>query len=217
MRTGFDYADIMDEIIERAFGETSTSDDIISAKRSMYMVLEDWHAQQFNTWRVKSIDTGFAAGVALVPLPLGLDDVLEVTSIERLGEVVNENPMTRVSETEYAQIANKATAGRPSQYTLRRTEPPRLACYPAGRLGQTEILRVTYIERPSQFDRNGTDLDAPARWLNPLILGVAADLASKNPERAKGRIPRLDAAYARALDIALKNDRQRNSFKMRIR
>lgn len=217
MNTGFDFADIVDEVMARALGETTTAADVVSAKRSIYMVLEDWHAQQFNTWRIKTIEVGFVSGNPTLTLPLDLDDVLAITVVTDPNmQRVSETALMRISETEYANLTTKQTRGIPTQFVLHRTEPPGLTCVPAGRDGRTEILRITYIQRPELFDRFGTTVDAPARWLNPLILGAAADLAFKNPERAGPRADTLAGMYQRALTIALANDRQRNSFKMRI-
>lgn len=218
MRTGFDFADIIDEVMARALGESTTAADVISAKRSVYMVLEDWHAQQFNTWRIKTIDMGFVSGAASLILPVDIDDVLTVTVLQDPDdERVNETALRRISETEYANLTTKTTQGLPTQFVLRRTEPAMLTCTPVGRAGRTETLRITYIQRPEQFDRFGTNIDAPSRWVNPLIFGAAADLAMKNPERSAGRVETLTAMYTRSLTLALANDRQRNSFRMRIR
>jgi hypothetical protein len=217
MNTGFDFADIVDEVMARALGETTTAADVASAKRSIYMVLEDWHAQQFNTWRIKTLETGFVSGVPTVALPMDLDDVLTVNAVSNASmERITETPMQRISETEYSQLTTKLTTGLPTQFVLHRTEPPSMTCVPAGRYGRTETIRITYIKRPEMYDRFGTSVDAPARWVNPLIFGAAADLAMKNPDRSSGRAENLSAMYQRALTLALANDRQRTSFRMRI-
>lgn len=216
MRSGFDISDIMDEIIQRAYGEISTAGDIISARRSIYMVLEDWHALQFNTWRIKVAEFDAVDGRAI--LPVSLDDILATTSLRSntSGQTV-ETAMTRISETEYANLSSKEVAGQPTQYVLRRTERPLMILHPKGRSGVIERVRVTYIARPDNYSRhaNGVD-DLPARWLRPLIMSAALDLASKDPERAGMRLEILNANAPIAVQAALTNDRQRVSFKMRI-
>lgn len=217
MQSGFDIADIMDEIVQRAYGENSTAADVISARRSIYLVLENWHAQQFNTWRIRTQD--FAVANGQTALPLRIDDVLTVTCVTEFADGrISEIPMERISETEYANLTTKDTPGQPTTFMLRRTEVPRLFVHPRGRSGRTERVRVTYISRPDNYDaqRSGTD-DLPARWLNPLIINAALDLASKNPERAGARLEILAANAGPAVALAQTNDRQRNSFRMRIR
>ena len=206
----------MDEIVQRAYGENSTAEDIISARRSVYLVLENWHAQQFNTWRVKTRDFAVVNGRAR--LPAQIDDVLAVTCLTQFSDgSTSETAMKRISETEYANITAKEIAGQPTTYTLRRTELPEIFTHPRGRTGRTEMIRVTYIARPDNFDPRASGVDdLPARWLNPLILNAALDLASKNPERSGLRLEILAANAPVAVAVAQANDRQRNSFHMRI-
>lgn len=213
MQSGFDYADIVDEVLGYAVGENSTASDVISAKRSIYMVMEDWHARQLNTWRIKTQDFQFMGGSPRVTLPVELDDVLSVNVLNLAG---NETPLRRLSETEYANLTTKDVAGQPTQYVLRRSEQPVLTCTPVGRTGVTETLRIVYIKRPDKYDRFGSDLDAPARWQNALILGAAASLALKSGQRAINPPDVLTGLYVAALDLALTNDRQRKPFRMRI-
>lgn len=217
MKTGFDFADVIDEIVERAYGETTTAADIISARRSIYLVLESWHAQQMNTWRIKTQDFQVANGT--VNLPASIDDVLTVTCVSQFsGGRETEVALTRISETEYANLTTKDTSGQPTQFMLRRTEPPAIRVHPRGRADRpSEKLRITYIARPANYDRTsqGSD-DMPSRWLQPLIMSAALDLASKNPERAGMRLEILAANAPMILAVAQTNDRQRNSFRMRI-
>lgn len=216
MRSGFDIADIIDEVVQRAYGETTTAEDVISARRSIHLVLENWHAQQFNTWRIRTDD--FVVANGRVQLPARVDDVLTVTCLNQFSDsTATETAMERVSETEYANFTTKDITGKPTTYMLRRTELPTLFVHPVGRTGALERIRVTYIARPDQFDphRTGVD-DLPARWLNPLIINAALDLASKNPERAGMRLEVLAANAGPLVQLALTNDRQRSNFRMRI-
>ena len=216
MQNGFDFGDIIDEIIERAYGENSTASDVASARRSIYLTLERWHAQQFNTWRIKTQDFPVADG--RVMLPRSVDDILTASCVQTFADGrETETAMTRVSETEYANLTSKDIAGQPTQFAVRRTINPHMKVHPKGRSGRTEMLRVTFIARPDEFTRHGSNTDdLPARWLQPLILSSALDLASKDPQRAGLRLEMLASNAPVAEGIALTNDRQRNSFKMRI-
>ena len=214
MQNGFDFDDILNDVIERAVGERALASDVTSARRSIYMILEDWHMRGLNTWRVRTQDYSFLPGTK-VQLPSRLDDTLNVSILT--GENQNEIPLTRLSDVEYAQITNKQTAGIPTQFYIQRTEPPTMQVYPEGRFGQSETVRVMYVERPDRFDRHSPDIDAPSRWMNALIFGAAADLASKRPDRAQaGTVGQLEMKYRDALIAAQGNDRQRKPFRMRI-
>lgn len=220
MQSGFDFADIIDEVLARALGETSMASDVSSAKRSIYLTLETWHALQYNTWRVKSRD--FAAvynGQSLaVQLPYEVDDIITAAVINAANtDRDTVFVMNRLSEAEYASLTTRDTDGIPTAYLLRRSEPPLMLMNTRGRTGQTEMLRITFVARPDRFDRNaGNADDLPSRWLYPLILSAALDLATKNPERAGARLQVLSSAAPGAVQLALTNDRGRSSFKWRI-
>lgn len=216
MQAGFDYAEIIDEVTQRALGETTTAGDVISARRSIYLTLENWHALSLNTWRIKTRDFVLVQGE--LRLPEEMDDVLTVMALhDAEADRVVETPLTRLSETEYATLGTKRTRGRPTQFVLRRTDPPTMFVSPIGRENEPDVLRITYVARPDRFDRYGRDADdMPTRWLNALILGSALDLASKFPERAGDRFNILAAAYPVALQTAVQNDKQRKSFHYRI-
>lgn len=223
MRSGFDFADILDDILQRSLGENATAADVISARRSVHMVLESWHAQQFNTWRIVVQDFSFVPGVPRITLPLYVDDVLNISRVNRQTQGTpfeSDVPMARISETEYAKLSVKNTPGQPTQFVLHRTEPPAVTFHPTGAPGANEIVRVTFIRRPDEFDRNSNDVGAPARWQNALILNAAYDMASKHSERlgeaAEGKIARLERQAIAALELAQQNDRQRVRFRLRI-
>lgn len=218
-RSGFDFGDVVEEVIDRTVGESSTAEDVTSIRRSIHLVMEEWHAAGYNTWRVKHRDFSFGATEGQVALPSEIDDILQANIVLSYGVdgAARETPLSRMSETQYAQLNTKSTQGVPTQYVLYRSEPPSLAVFPVGRQGQTETLRITYVARPAAFDRFDNDSDIPSRWLRALIFGVSADFASKRPRRVHPRVAeRLDAQYAEARELALRNDGQRVGWKMRM-
>ena len=57
MDTGFDFADVVDEVVARAGGETATAADIQKIRRGMRILAERWTAQGYNTWRIQTMTT----------------------------------------------------------------------------------------------------------------------------------------------------------------
>jgi hypothetical protein len=221
MRNTFDYADIIEEVMETGLGDTATADDVITARRSIHLLLVDWSAKQYNTWRVQTRDFAIPGVAAPIQLPVNIDDIMIAKTVV---DNTDETPMTRMSEAQYAALTDKTIIGRPTQFLLRRTEPPQLFVYPVGRSGG-ETIRLTYVERPEAFDRNRNSVDAPDRWIKALILGAAASLVRKRPNRfmtsagystAEQRYQSLQSDYGVALAEALVNDRQRTGFRLRI-
>lgn len=211
MTAGFDFADVYDDVVDRAGGEQSTASDVVRVRRGLRLLLERWEAEGFNTWRIRSLTTQSTGTGAAIQLPDCVDDVLNVNSV-RMGQ--SESPMRRITAVEYAQMANKHTKGEPSQYWLNReARAPTLFVYP---IGKAPII-VTYVERPADYDRFGDDLEnVPGRWLEALIAGLALDLARKRPPYNEELIARLERHSTRAEGIAQNADRNRARFRYRI-
>lgn len=225
--SGFDLADVIDEAISRSGGLDVTAESVTSARRSLYLILNEWNIRNFDTWRVETREFSFPVHDRVVPVHLDrfIDDVLQVNVVQYPNNPQargSEVTMRRVDETQYAQLTAKATHGQPSQYVFSRTEPPSIRVFPLGRpdLGN-ELLRVTYVARPQSFSLDNQDLDSPSRWTNALVAGMALDMARKRPLLSgqgypENTISRLAGEYEMALQHARLNDRQRVNFQVRL-
>lgn len=210
----FDFSDVVDEAVDRSGGEGSTGADVLRIRRGMRMLTERWAAQGFNTWRIAT-KTFTISGAATPSIALGsdVDDVIQVNS-QRQG--LGEQPMRRISPSQYAQLTTKDTQGQPSQYYLDRQDNPKLFIFPIGTPGFETTLFVYYVSRPEDFARYGdTTDDVPGRWLEALISGLALDLARKRPPYDEQLIARLKAEAAEAEDLAQRADRGRQRYRYR--
>lgn len=210
MTTGFDFADIFDDVVDRSGGEGSTAADVDRVRRGLRLLLERWEAQGFNTWRIRTLTVQSSGLTPIVKLPDCVDDVLNVSTTRHDSTV----SIRRITATEYAQLANKDSDGQPAQYWLdRRADGPLLHIYPIG----AALLSVTHVERPAAYDRfGGNEEDVPGRWLEAMIVGLAHDLARKRPPYNEQLIARLKGEAAEAEDIAQRADRDRSRFRYRM-
>lgn len=210
MVAGFDFADIFDDVVDRAGGEQSTAADVVRVRRGLRLLLERWEAQGYNTWRIRRLTTAVNGGAA-ARLSSSVDDVINVNAVRDCG---TETPLTRITAAEYAQLSDKTSPGQPSQYWLsREADAPVLLVYPIG----PSKLNVTYVERPADFDRYSADLgDVPGRWLEAMIAGLALDLARKRPPYDEGLINRLSGEALEAEGIAQRADRDRARYRYKI-
>lgn len=215
MATGFDFADVVDEAVERSGGQEATASDVAKIRRGLRILTERWMAQGYNTWRICQT-TVLATGVA-TPIQLDecVDDIIQVMVKTSTGDTT-EKSLTRISPTQYAQLTRKFTLGEPSQYYLDRKETPQLFLYPVGETTFTHEVNVYYVERPAEYDRFiGDAEDVPGRWLEALISGLALDLARKRPPYNEPLIQRLKLEYAEAEDLAQRADRGRQRYRYR--
>lgn len=209
MDTGFTFADIYDEVVSRAGGEQSTVDDVMRVRRGLVLLLNEWEAAGYNTWRIKSLRLTTPLASDTITLPRHVDDVVMITR-EAGGE------LERVPMDVFMQRYKvSATGATPASWALFREEDPVLRFYPYG----AEIkLVVWYVQRPDDFDRAQSNLDdIPSRWLNAVIAGLAHDLACKRPPYNEALISRLERESIRQFNIAKDNDRDRARFRYRIR
>ena len=96
-QSGFDFADVVEDAVQRSGGETATAEDILKVRRGVRLILERWAALRYNTWRLSTISV-LAAGPE-VRLTDNIDDIITVTSA--LGSGGTESPMTRIGPEQY--------------------------------------------------------------------------------------------------------------------
>lgn len=218
--SGMSLPEILDDAIERAGGQTATGAHVLSARRSMRILLEAWNAKGFRTWKISEVVISGVGPTILVPRHV--DDIFQA-NVESLGQTCgrsSETSMRRLSASEYARIPTKHSPGQPAQFYLERTDPPKIHVFPAGRNGVTEKFHLWCVERPAEWDRESNDFDAPGRWLVAVITGIALDLAKKLPN-PKGlidmeRVNLLKDDYREALSDATRADRERVNVRIKI-
>ena len=220
----FTGEDLIEEALGYAGSEQRTADDVLSARRAMYLLMEEWAAQYGATFRVRRYFVKPLPATPGIQLPAGVDDVFDVV-VSGVPNPAADDTFTavtaRLTESEYAQISSKLQPGQPSSWYLERTEPPTLYLYPTGAgLAAT----IWFHEKPGPFDPDANNLEMPRRWHRALVLGTARDVAAKRPwptdaalmNSHEARIQRLDTWAAQAFAIARPADRQRAPFRVRI-
>lgn len=197
--------DIMEEAYERATGgELRFGYQVQSMRRSLNLLLLDWLNSGYNLWQLKQATVVTVAGTATVNLATDCVDIMEVMVFTGSN---NEIPLTRISVTDYATLANKTASGRPVNILVRRENSPvTLTMWPVP--DQVYTLSYWYLRRPQDAGDGNNTQDVPIRFISALIAGLALYTARKVPE-GEARIPRLEMDYANALDAAQREDRDK--------
>ena len=213
-----DFADILDEAIALSGGEERTAEEIISARRSAYLLLQKWQQLNYNTWRVKQVRISLDGSAERYVLPRDVDDLLDVRAsanvVTGTTKVDSWSPITRISRGDYYRLTNHQTYGQPSQIWLDRTDPPAVHPYPIGIKGQQ--IQLVYVERPKDFDPIGNAFDAPDRWTLALVTGIAASMSKKRIPIDVNRVDMLMRDYTEAETLAVGDDRERVNFRLRV-
>lgn len=200
----FDVMDIIEEAYERAGLEARTAYDIRTARRSLNILAMEWANRGLNLWTVQQGTINLAPGTSQYTLPSDTIDLIEMV----INAGGTDYHLNRVSVSDYANIPNKTTTGRPLQGYVARTVPSTLTVWPVPDTAYT----VTYwrLRRMQDVTAGGQTLDLPFRFLPCMIAGLAFHIAMKRPEAA-ARAPALQAYYEQQFQLAADEDRDRAS------
>ena len=128
-----DTAQVIEEAYELAGLELRTGYDARTARRSLNIMFADWSNRGINLWTVEQVSLDFTNGTSSYTLNSYDVDVLEAivrvydsTSSSTYSDITLE----RISRSEYLNIPDKTSKGRPSQYFVERKETPVLHVYP---------------------------------------------------------------------------------------
>ena len=121
-----DVTDYIEEAFERCGLEPRTGDDLKTAKRSLNLLLADWANRGLNQWTVKQRTFTVAANDGDYALDPDIIDILSLT-VRRSG---TDYSLQRLSRSDFLNIPNKTTSGRPSQFFLDRQITPNLKVWP---------------------------------------------------------------------------------------
>lgn len=127
-------------------------------------------------------------------------DVLELV----YADVPNEIPMYKLNRNDYANLPDKVSTGRPTQfwYDKRRTIP-QLELWPSPQFQFTFSQITGFVQRQLQDVGAMTDeLEVPDRWYLAMVCNLAAQLGRELKEVDETIIPRLDLDAKTYLDDA---------------
>lgn len=205
-----DILDIIDEAYAMAGRENRTGYDMKSARRSLDILMKEWANRGVNYWTVKESSVAFTAGQTTATLDADTIDIVDAVWRTGTGTGQFDRMMTRMSVTDWANMANKnTTSAQPSQYYVNRVEPPTIQLWPVPSDAGTLIYwKMRYIEDVGVYTNT---MDMPTRFVPAMVSGLAYKLAMKLPEAAE-RVPVLKLEYNEQFEMAANEDRDRTSM-----
>lgn len=201
-----DVAEIIEEAYERCGLEVRTGYDAKTARRSMNLMFADWANRGLNLWTVKQATQALTAGTATYTFTADYTDLLEVV-LRRSG---TDYELSRMSRSEYLNLPNKTTQGRPSQYYYNRQVSPQITLW-ATPDSSTDTLVYYFVQRIEDVDTLANTTDAPFRFLPCMVAGLAYYLAMK---KAPERVQLLKAVYEEEFQRAADEDEDRVALKL---
>ena len=195
-----DVAELVEEAYERCGLEIKTGYDAKTARRSLNLMFADWANRGINLWTVQLGTQALTAGTTEYTLTADVVDLLEVV-VRRDN---TDFQVQRISRSDYQNLPNKTTSGRPSSIYVDKQISPKINLWPAPE-NSTDVLRYYFIQRIQDADAAINNMDAPFRFL-PCIAGLAYYLSVK---KAPDRVQLLKSIYEEEFQRASDMDQDR--------
>ena len=199
-----DVSDYVEEAFERCGLEVKTGYDLVTARRTLNIMLAEWANRGLNQWTITQRTQALTSGTRTYTLSADVIDILSAV----VTRSSNDFSLTRVSREDDLNIPNKDTTGRPTQFFLDRQVTPSLRLWPTPE-NSTDVVVYNALTRIDDADTAINTLDVPFRFYPCLAAGLAYYLSIK---RAPNRTQMLKAMYEEEFERAMGEDRDRSSF-----
>ena len=204
--------DAIEEAFELAGIELRTGYDAETARRSLNIMFADWSNRGVNLWTIEQVTTNITAGTASYTFNSYDIDIL--TAVIRQTDSSNNQTdlqIERIGRSEYLNIPNKESKGRPTQYFVDRQISPVVNLWPTPDDAATYKLVTYNVQRIDDVSTSAEDPEIPSRFMPCLTSGLAYYIAmKKNPER----VGLLKQQYEQDFKLAADEDSPRVSLRL---
>ena len=204
--------DAIEEAFELAGIELRTGYDAEKARRSLNIMFADWSNRGVNLWTIEQVITNITAGTASYTFNSYDIDIL--TAVIRQTDSSNNQTdlqIERIGRSEYLNIPNKESKGRPTQYFVDRQISPVVNLWPTPDDAATYKLVTYNVQRIDDVSTSAEDPEIPSRFMPCLTSGLAYYIAmKKNPER----VGLLKQQYEQDFKLAADEDSPRVSLRL---
>jgi hypothetical protein len=124
------------------------------------------------------------------------------------GNNPQEIPFGLLNRDTYVAQSNKVFPGRPNSFWFQRDLPtPIINVWPAPYAGAEQAQMIVWRHRHIMDTENlRQDVEVPQRWMEAIVCGLAAKVASETPSVDMNLIPMLDQKYLMARQMAFDGD-----------
>ena len=208
-----DLPELFEEAFERAGLEMRSGYDLKTARRSLNIMTLEWANRGLNLFTIESGTQALTTGTKTYTMPTGTIDLIEHQLRTGSGTSQTDTYLERVSVSNYAQLTNKETIGRPTQiYVQRLSNATTVTLWPVPDNTTPYTLvyyRLRFIDGLAS-GIGGEVTTVPPRFVPALVAGLAYYIACKKPQ-SQGLIPMLKQEYEDQFALAAEEDRDRAS------
>jgi hypothetical protein len=129
-------------------------------------------------------------------------------SVITLGNMPQEIPLGNLNRDAYVQQSNKVFPGRPNSYWFQRDIPePVVNIWPAPFLAAEQAQLIVWRHRQIMDTQNlQQEVEIPQRWIEAIVNGLAAKVASETAAVDMNLIPILEQRAAMTVQRAWDGD-----------
>jgi hypothetical protein len=213
----FAFRPDVEEIIAESFervgmdAQTLTGYQAVAARRSLNLLFSEFANRGINYWAVQNNTLALTQGTTTYTLPVGTIDMIDVVIRETVGGTQSDTTLPRVSISEYNQIPNKTTQGRPSQYMINKQYTPTLYVWQVPDSNNYSLVYWS-INQLEDITASNQDADIPYRWNDCICAGLASKLALKY---MPDKFNLLNQVYERAFEFAASTDNDGVTLRVR--
>jgi hypothetical protein len=206
------FDDLLQDAAAMVGGGPILADELISARRGLDYLLTSIQNQNILLHKIETTAVEASLSVASIEFGPSISDVLSVSTRTSTTEI----SMERDGYERWDAIPTKTQTGRPTRYWWdRRRDSNILNLWPVP--DQTYTIVLTVQKNAEDTLRAFDNIDVPRRFLPAIVYGLAYWIGlRRGPRVPDNRLSLLKLEYASQLKEAMREDRERGPFLLRI-
>lgn len=209
------FDDILQDAAGMVGGGPILAEELQSAQRGLDYLLTQIQNRNVLLHKIETLSVVLVPGTPTVSFDNTILDTLNINVQDPAG--TSEISMLRLGHEAWSQLTNKTQTGRPIQYWFdRELSGNTLNVWPVPDNAYTLLLTVQKTLEDTL--RAFNNVDVPRRFLPALLYGLAYYVGLRRGGKVPAdRLMMLKAEYEAALREAMREDRERASFHIRLR
>ena len=137
-------ADTIEEAYELAGLELRTGYDAKAARRSLNIMFADWSNRGVNLWTIEEVTQNLTKGTSSYNLNAFDVDIVSAVIRRTVSGQQTDIDIDRIGRSEYLNIPNKETQGRPSQFFVDRQITPVVKLWPTPENSTDQFISYSF-------------------------------------------------------------------------
>jgi hypothetical protein len=206
------FDDILQDAAAMVGGGPVLADELISARRGLDYMLTSIQNQNVLLHKIETTTVPVTTSEGTVTFGPSISDVLSASTRTSATDIL----MDRDGYERWAEIPTKSQTGRPTRYWWdRRRNSNILNLWPLPDQSYTIVLTIQ--KNAEDTLRAFDNIDVPRRFLPAVTFGLAYWIGLRRGARVdQNRLALLKAEYEAQLKAAMREDRERGPFLVRI-